>query len=231
MLRDFRKNRQFLTHDASVSVANAFVSIQLDYCNSLFRSFSKFILHRLQSIQNSADRIFTNSSKYTRITPVLMKLHWLPIQFCSEFSLATLVYKFIHTGFPKYFAPHLSTYCTTYNTRCSQSVANFLNVQKFQHKIHKSTKQFGFCFAFDVPTVWNSLPEDIRASSTIAYFRKKLKTYLFTKACREESVKYQTCSIFLRLFPTLVTDPKSIHLATGLLVNLRACQLHFRLVS
>ena len=107
-LRDFKNIRQFLTQDAAVSVANAFVSSQLDYCNSLFRSLSKFNLHRLQSIQNSAARIVTNSSKYTRITPVLRKLHWLPVQFRSEFKL--LVYKFIHTGFPKYFAPYLSTY-------------------------------------------------------------------------------------------------------------------------
>ena len=119
-LRDFRNIRQFLTQDAAVSVANAFISIQLDYCNSLFRSLSEFNLHRLQSIQNS--------SKYTRITPVLRKLHWLPVQFCSEFKLATLVYKFIYTGFPKYFAPYLCTYCTTYNTRRSQSVASFLSV-------------------------------------------------------------------------------------------------------
>ena len=181
-LRDFRNIRQFLTHDAAVSVANAFVSSQLDYCNSFFRSLSKFNLHRLQSIQNSAARIVTNSSKYTRITLVLRKLHWLPVQFRSEFKLATLVYKFIHTGFPKYFAPYLSTYHNTYNTRCSQSVANFLNVPKFQPKIHKSTKQFGFSFAFDAPTVWNSLPEDIRASPTIASFRTKLKTYLYAKS-------------------------------------------------
>ena len=103
-LRNFRNIRQFLTHDAAVLVANAFVSSRLDYCNSLFRSLSKFNLHRLQSIQNSVVRIVTNSSKFTRITPVLRKLHWLSIQFCSEFKLATLVYKFIHTGFPKYFA-------------------------------------------------------------------------------------------------------------------------------
>ena len=85
------------------------------------------------------------------ITTVLRKLHWLPIQFRSEFKLATLVYMFIHTGFPKYFAPHLSTYRTTYNTRCSQSVANFLNVLKLQPTIHKFTKQFGFSFTFDAP--------------------------------------------------------------------------------
>ena len=96
-----------------MSVANALVSSRLDYCNSRFRSISKFNLHRLQSIQNSAARIVTNLSKLTRITPVLRKLHWLPIQFCSEFKLATLLYKFIHTGFPKYFAPYLSSYRTT----------------------------------------------------------------------------------------------------------------------
>ena len=112
-----------------MSVTNAFVSSRLDYCNSLFRSLSQFNLHRLQSIQNSAARIVTNLSKFTRITPVLMKLHWLPV---SEFKLATLVYRFIHTGFPKYFAPYLSTYHNTYNTR--RSVANFLNVPKFQPK-------------------------------------------------------------------------------------------------
>ena len=77
---------------------------------------------------------------------------------------------------------HSLTFQTTYNTRCSQSVANFLNVPKFQPTIHKFTKQFGFSFAFDAPTVWNSLPEDIRASPTIASFRKKLKTYLYAKA-------------------------------------------------
>ena len=67
-LRDFRNIRQFLTQDAAVSVANAFVSSRLDYCNSLFRSLSKASLHRLQSIQNCAARIVTNSCRYTRIT-------------------------------------------------------------------------------------------------------------------------------------------------------------------
>ena len=73
-LRDFRNIRQFLTQDAAVSVANAFVSSRLDYCNSLFRSLSKVNLHRLQPIQNSAARLVTNSCKYTTITPVLRKL-------------------------------------------------------------------------------------------------------------------------------------------------------------
>ena len=75
-LRDFRHVRQFLTLDVSVLVTNALVSNWLNYCNSLFRSLSKFNLRKLQCIQNSAARIVANTS----IAPVLKKLHWLPVE-------------------------------------------------------------------------------------------------------------------------------------------------------
>ena len=101
-LRDFRHVRRFLNHDTCVLVANALVSSRLDYCNSLFRSLSKFNLCKLQGIQNSAARIVSNTSRYTTITPVLKNLHCLPVKHRSVFKTATLVYKFLHTGFPKY---------------------------------------------------------------------------------------------------------------------------------
>ena len=66
-LRDFRHVRRFLNHDTSVLGANALVSSRLDYCNSLFRSLSKFNLRKLQCIQNSAARIVSNTSRYTSI--------------------------------------------------------------------------------------------------------------------------------------------------------------------
>ena len=115
--RDFRHVRRFLTHDVSVLVANALVSSRLDNCNSLFRSLSKFNLRKLQCIQNSAGRIVSNTSRYTSITPVLKELHWLPVEQRTVFKTATLVYKFLHTGFPRYFAPYLSFYSSSYSTR------------------------------------------------------------------------------------------------------------------
>ena len=48
-----------------------------------------------------------------------------------------------------------------------------------------------------------------------------------TPACRGESVKYQTCLIFLQLLLTLIFDPNFSPLATGLSINLRAYRLHF----
>ena len=70
-LRDFRRVRQYLSTDVSVLVANALISSRLDYCNSLFRSLSKLNLRKLQSIQNCAARIVTNTRKFSSITPVL----------------------------------------------------------------------------------------------------------------------------------------------------------------
>ena len=70
-LRDFGHVRRFLTYSASVLVSNALVSSQLDYCNSLFSSFSKFNLYKLQCIQNSVSTTVSNTSRYTSKTSVL----------------------------------------------------------------------------------------------------------------------------------------------------------------
>ena len=150
--------------------------LKLDYCNSLFRKLSKFNLRKLQSIQNNAARIVCNTSRYTSITPVLKKLHWLAVEQRMVYKTATLVYKFHHTGFPRNFAPYLSSYSSSYSTRLSQSGGNFLVNPKFYPSVCKSVKQFGNSFAFDAPTVWNALPDEIRVSPSLAPFRKQLKT-------------------------------------------------------
>ena len=36
----------------------------------------------------------------------------------------------------------------------------------------------GYSFAFDAPTLWNALPDNIRAAPPLATFRNRLKTYL-----------------------------------------------------
>ena len=94
-----------------------------------------------------------NVSRYTSIK----KLHWLPIEQCTVFKTATI---FFTPVFLSVFAPYTS-YSSSYSTRHSQSVINFLVIQKFYPSVHKSVKQFGNSFAFDGPTIWNPLPDEI----------------------------------------------------------------------
>ena len=54
-------------------------------------------------------------------------------------------------------------------------------------------------------------------------FTRSVRVACSFPACRGELVKFQACLIFLQSLPTLVTDPKFIHLATGLSVNFLAC--------
>ena len=72
----------------------------------------------------------------TSVIPVLKKLHWIPTEHQSVFKTATLVYKFLYTGFHEYFAPYLSSSSSSYSTRCIQSVGDFLwKVPPFYSKV------------------------------------------------------------------------------------------------
>ena len=178
-IKDLKHLRGYLTHHAALIAANALVGSRLDYCNSLFRSFSALDLCKLQCVQNSLARIVTNTSIHTSL--LLGRLSWLPIEHHSIFKTALLVYKFLHRGYPKYFAPSLKPRHIVCNTCKSQADGVFLQVPHFAPSVYKSSKHFGLSFAYDAPNIWNDLPDDVRSAASFHSFRKKLKTYLFTQ--------------------------------------------------
>ena len=45
-----------------------------------------------------------------------------------------------------------------------------------------TSPNFDSCFSNDGPSLWNSLPDDIRLADSLASFRNKLKVYLFIEA-------------------------------------------------
>ena len=90
-LRDLHHIRRFLSVDTSVVIVNALVSSRLDYCNSLFRSFSSRHATWLQYVQNALARFVTGASKYTHITSSLRTLHWLPIRQRIIFKALVLI--------------------------------------------------------------------------------------------------------------------------------------------
>ena len=149
-LRDLHRIRRFLSIDTSVVFANALVSSRLDYCNSLFRSLSSCNATRLQYVQIALARFVTGASKYTHITSSLRTLHWRPIRQRIIFKTLVLVYKYLTTGQPKYFAPYLSLYKSAVNTR--QYKQNlFLQVPHYCASIHKSKVHFNNSFSYDAP--------------------------------------------------------------------------------
>ena len=120
---------------------------------TLFRGLSGFNQYKLQSIQNTLARIVTNHRKYAHVTPILQKLHWLPVRYRCIFKTATLVYKFLHSGSPSYFEPFLSFSSCPYSTRYSHPDCQYLTVPPFHSSVFKSAKHFGHSFAFNAPKI------------------------------------------------------------------------------
>ena len=88
----------------------------------------------------------------------------------------------MHSGSPSYFEPFLSFSSCPYITMHSHPDRQYLTVPPFHSSVFKSAKHFGHSFAFDAPKIWNDLPQDVHSATSVASFRKKLKTYLFAKA-------------------------------------------------
>ena len=75
-----------------LSNVNLFCSaknLKLDLC--YFYGLPKHLLNRLRSIQNTAARIVTLSKRFDHITPIMFKLHWLPLNYRILFKILLLV--------------------------------------------------------------------------------------------------------------------------------------------
>ena len=121
-------------------------------------------ISRLQLTQNTLARVVIGK-RYTDYSPFILKeLHWLPINARVKFKIAMLNFKALNTGNPPYLASllHRHTPCRTLRS----ASANLLSVTR----CNLSFGTLGFHTA--APTIWNSLPANIRSCVTPSTFRR-----------------------------------------------------------
>jgi len=72
---------------------NGVTSAELrDSRNSLLYGVPESLLRKIQSVQDATARLVTSTRRRDHITPVLHRLHWLPVQRRVEFKIACLVH-------------------------------------------------------------------------------------------------------------------------------------------
>ncbi len=101
-LKSISKLKSILSFEDMEKVVHAIVSFPLDYCNVLYLGVSQASLSRLQLVQNSAARLLMGTKKREHITPVLIKLHWLPIRYRIHYKVLLYVFKALHGLEPEY---------------------------------------------------------------------------------------------------------------------------------
>ena len=149
------KTRKYLDENYTKSLVHAFVSSKLDYCNALLIGLPKYQIDRLQSVLNTAARIITFTCKYDHITPVLVRLHWLPVSYRIRFKVLLLTYKALNDLSPEYISELLNKPKYTRNLR-SQS-QHLLSVPK-SRTVTYGDRAFSVC----APKLWNELPFQLR---------------------------------------------------------------------
>eukprot|EP00919_Chromeraceae_sp_WS-2016_P047779 GHVR01113210.1.p1 GENE.GHVR01113210.1~~GHVR01113210.1.p1 ORF type:complete len:159 (-),score=7.37 GHVR01113210.1:140-616(-) len=91
-LKKISSLRPCLTHVIKTLV-HAFITSNMDYCNSLYLGLQQSSLALLQRVQNTAARVITGAKRYDHITPVLRSLNWLPVQQRVVFKALVFVYR------------------------------------------------------------------------------------------------------------------------------------------
>ena len=99
-LYNIRQIRKFLSEETTKILVHSFVASQIDYCNSLLYGLPQYQYDRLQRVLNAAARVVCLVPKFDHITPVLRRLHWLPVRYRVMFKILLLVYKALHVKAP-----------------------------------------------------------------------------------------------------------------------------------
>lgn len=173
-LRNISRIRRFLSDDACKTVVQALVTSRLDYGNALLYGLPNTTIVRLQRVQNTAARIVKRIPRKEHITPVLRELHWLPMESRLQYKILLHTYKALHGKSPAYISQMLQPYVPTRTLRSeSQSllcIPKTRTVRYGDRSFHKAS-----------PTIWNTLPDNIKTSDSVATFKRKLKTFLFKR--------------------------------------------------
>ena len=187
--------RKFLTPSAVQTLIHDYITSRLDYCNGLLHGLPTNLITKLQSILNTAARLVTKTLKYEHIIPVMINLHWLPIQYRIQFKMLLLIYKYVHGLAPSYLTEKLSLRPNKGLRSDNQLLLN-LTVSTLRLKFYGNRT-----VSVAGPTLWNALPKDIRLCATLTAFKTSLKTYLFKKAYKLwlcTLLIYFTSDLFLR---------------------------------
>ena len=172
-LYNIGKVRSYLNEEQTKTAVHAYVTSKLDGNSSLLAGIPSVLSSQIQRVQNASAKLVTKSKKYDHVTPLLAKLHWLPIKNRIIFKLLLLTYKALNDKGPTYLKDLFTFYKPSLNLR-SSSDPLILIVPK------TSLKRFGDkSFSVTAAKEWNKMPFNMRSAKSVNQFKSLLKTHLF----------------------------------------------------
>ena len=148
----------------------ALVFSKMLYCSSVWANTSFLNVNKLQSIQNFACRIVTNTRKYDHVTPLLRELNWLPVREQLRYRDTVLAYECQNGLAPQYLMDKFSKRSCIHNrdTRARDS----LQIPLFRTKTGQRS------FTFRGTNIWNNLDDDLKQRTSLTSFKRAVRDSL-----------------------------------------------------
>ena len=118
-----------LSDSVTETLIHSFITSRLDYSNGVLSGLPSKALDRLQYVQNSAARLLTHTKPWEHITPILKKLHWLPVKQRITYKILLLTYKALHSLAPQYITHLLHPYSQSRSLRSTGK--DLLSIPRF----------------------------------------------------------------------------------------------------
>ena len=165
---------RYLTAAACERVVHTLMTCRLDLNNALLVGLPQRLIARIQRCQNIAAHIVTCQKKTCHITAILMELHRLPAEFRKQYRVLLHVSRALNSLSSGYLAGMLEHHVPTRSLRSTDSM--LLTVPRIRHRWGDRA------FSRAGPFLGNNLPLAVRSVSSLASFKRQLKTLLFTRA-------------------------------------------------
>ena len=178
-LHNIPRIRKYLSLDSAQILIHSFTTSRVDYCNSLLYGVSAYQLDKLQRVQNAAARLVFMENKFCHITPLSLKLHWLPVKFQVNFKILLVTFKAIH-GLAHSYIMELITIKSSAMGRYALRSNNELLLKPPPCKTY--TTLGDRAFVASAPKLWNALPVEIRNMNNVDHFKRLLKSHYFRLA-------------------------------------------------
>ena len=131
-------------------------------------------LTRLVKLQKRAARVILKADFMTPPEQLFKELNWLPFPKRVQYHTSLMVYKSITWQAPEYISSILM-YVSEHRERQTRST-----VLDLLHIPRSHSAYFDRAFSVQGPKLWNSLPADIRNSTSINRFKREPKRYFST---------------------------------------------------
>ena len=178
-IRKISMYRKYMTQEVAEKLMVSLVLSRMDYCNCLLAGMPDCLIQKLQYVQNCAARVIFQQKKHDHVSPLLKRLHWLPVKQRIIYKVAILVHKILKNDEPAYLKELLIKPGNDRTTRSTNDRTLLLIPRK------KLITYGDRAFDHFGPFTWNSLPMSIRVLDNTSAFKRELKTHLFIKAYQD----------------------------------------------